>query len=98
MNADTAGARTSRTFSAARVVLLVAVALALAGCETTGRGPMAQAPAKPPEPPMTRSRAAMECWMTADKASASVNLDKRADIVAKCIDDKLMKARAAPPA
>lgn len=50
--------------------------------------------AKPPEPPMTRSRAAMECWMKLEKGAASTNLDKRADIVNKCIDDKLKTAEA----
>ena len=54
-------------------------------------------PAEPPkvEPPaaMTRSRAATECWMKTEKGSAGVNIDKRADIVTKCIDDK-MKAAA----
>jgi hypothetical protein len=46
-----------------------------------------------PEPPMTRSRAATECWMKTEKGSAGVNIDKRADVVTKCIDDK-MKAAA----
>ena len=48
-----------------------------------------------PEPPMTRSRAATQCWMGTEKGSAGVNIDKRADAVTKCIDDK-MKAAAAP--
>ena len=54
-------------------------------------------PAEPPkiEPPMTRARAATECWMKTEKGSAGVNIDKRADVVTKCIDDK-MKAAAAP--
>ncbi len=56
--------------------------------------------AKPPEPvqdaePMTRSRAARECWMRTEKGNAHEDLDKRADLVNKCIDDK-MKAAAAP--
>jgi len=54
-------------------------------------------PAEPPkvEAPMTRSRAATECWMKTEKGSANVNIDKRADVVTKCIDDK-MKAAATP--
>lgn len=56
--------------------------------------------AKPAEPvvdsePMTYSRAARECWMRTEKTSAHADLDKRADLVNKCIDDK-MKAAGAP--
>jgi hypothetical protein len=88
-----------------RAALLIAVAGLLAGCETTGQettgsiraGTTAQA-AKPvkPEPPMTRSKAAMECWMKTEKGSAGANLDKRADVVTKCIDDKMKAVAAAP--
>lgn len=103
--------RTPRVHSLAKlrhVALAVAAAGLLAGCQSTGReatgsigaGAVAQASAQqePPksEPPMTRSRAAMECWMKTEKGSANANLDKRADIVTKCIDDK-MKAVAAGP-
>jgi hypothetical protein len=56
--------------------------------------------AKPAEPvadsePMTHSRAARECWMKTEKANAHADLDKRADLVNKCIDEK-MKAAGAP--
>ena len=60
--------------------------------------PEAEAPktqtAKPAESvvdsePMTRSRAARECWMRTEKANAREDLDKRADIVNKCIEQKL---------
>ncbi len=79
----------------------------LAGCETDGGspGPFAELaayrakkdePAKPAEPPMTRSRAAMECWMKTEKGRSDGNLDKRADVVTKCIDDKLKTAAASP--
>ncbi len=65
-----------------------------------GAAPKTQA-AKPDEPvpeePMTRTRAARECWMKTEKASARVDLDKRADVVNKCIDDKLRAAGAPPP-
>ena len=81
----------------------------LAGCQTDGapsnpltelaaatgkKDDAAKPAAKPAEPPMTRSQAAMDCWMQTEKGSASANLDKRADIVSKCIDDKLKKVEA----
>jgi hypothetical protein len=58
--------------------------------------------AKPAEPavdaePMTRSRAARECWMRTEKGSAREDLDKRADVVNKCIDEKLKAAGTSPP-
>ncbi len=60
--------------------------------------PAAAKPAEPakPEEPMTRARAATECWMKTEKSSAGADIDKRADIVTKCIDDKLKAAKAAP--
>lgn len=78
------------------LALLFAAAL-LAGCETTSPGATSAATAQagPPEPPMTHSRAAEMCWMSTEKGAASQNLDKRADIVNKCIEDK-MKAASAP--
>ena len=88
------------------LALLAAAAVLLAGCETDGNspGPLASLsgpakpaePAKPPEEPMTRSRAASECWMKTEKGSAGVNLEKRADVVTKCIDDKMKSVAAAP--
>lgn len=84
--------------------LILAATALLAGCETDGGspGPLASlsapaAPEKPAEPakvepPMTHSRAAEQCWMSTEKGSASANLDKRADIVNKCIDDKMKAA------
>ena len=66
-----------------------------------GAAPKPQA-AKPAEPadeaePMTRTRAARECWMKTEKANPRENLDKRADIVNKCIEDKMKAAAAFPP-
>lgn len=90
-------------------ILLVTSGL-LAGCQTDGssanpiselaaysgkKDDPAKTAAKPPEPPMTRSRAASDCWMKLEKGSAAVDLDKRADLVTKCIDEKLKSA--APP-
>jgi hypothetical protein len=93
-------------FALARsLALLVAAAALLSGCETDGSGPgplaALSAPAKPaeppkaPEPPMTRTRAAEECWMKTEKGHADENLDKRADAVNECIDDKMKAAQAA---
>jgi len=87
------------------LAVLAAAAGLLAGCETDGNspGPLASLsspakpaePEKPAEPPMTRSQAASECWMSTEKGSLKANLDKRADVVDKCIDGK-MKSAAAP--
>jgi hypothetical protein len=57
---------------------------------------------KPTEPaadsePMTHSRAARECWMKTEKSSAHLDLDRRADIVNKCIDEKMKAAAASAP-
>ncbi len=86
------------------VALITLTAAVLSGCETDGTssGPIAGLAVnsakkeEPPEPPMTRSQAAMECWMKTEKARADENLDKRADIVTKCIDEKVKPAQAAP--
>ena len=69
-------------------------ALALAGCETTGTGPGPMAAA--PQPPMDHARAAEECWMGTEKSDAQMNLDKRADVVDRCIKEK-MKGAGSPP-
>ena len=34
----------------------------------------------------------MECWMGTEKSDAHVNLDKRADIVDRCIAEKMKNA------
>jgi len=75
-----------------RLLLLVLAAAGLSACETSGLGTTTEA-AKPAEPPMTHRRAAELCWMAAEKGSAAMPLDKRADIVDKCIAQK-MKATA----
>ena len=74
-----------------RLLLVVLAAAGLAACETSGLGSTTEA-AKPPEPPMTRRLAAEQCWMAAEKAHAALPLDKRADIVNKCIEQKLKTA------
>jgi hypothetical protein len=55
-----------------------------------------QAPAGDPEP-MTHARAARECWMRTEKTNAHQDLDKRADIVNKCIEDKLKATGVTAP-
>ena len=69
------------------LAVIAASAVLLAGCETTGGGPVAATAA--PQPPMTHSRAANECWMATEKGEKSMNLDKRADVVDRCIEQKL---------
>jgi len=115
---------TIRKIRIAASLAILAVALALAACETDGTGPSAadapkaQAASTRPEPaakpdtppaqtarpaatddpePMTHARAARECWMRTEKANPHQDLDKRADIVNKCIDDKLKAAGSATP-
>jgi hypothetical protein len=36
-----------------------------------------------------RTWAAADCWKSIEKNDAKMNIDKRADIVNKCIDDKM---------
>ena len=115
---------TTRKIRTAASLAILAVAVALAACETDGTGPSAadapkaQAASTRPEPaakpdtppaqtarpaaaddpePMTHARAARECWMRTEKANPHQDLDKRADIVNKCIDDKLKAAGSATP-
>ena len=69
--------------------------------ETSPEAARTQA-AKPAEPadddePMTRARAARECWMRTEKGALQLDLDKRADVVNKCIEDKLKAAGVAAP-
>ena len=71
-----------------RLLLVVLAAAGLSACETSGLGTTTEA-AKPVEPPMTHRRAAELCWMAAEKGSAAMPLDKRADIVDKCIAQKM---------
>jgi hypothetical protein len=47
--------------------------------------------------PMTHARAARDCWMRTERVNPHQDLDKRADVVNKCIEDKLKAAGAAAP-
>lgn len=71
-----------------RILAVMLAAGALAACETTGTSAPYVA-AKPVELPMTHTRAAEQCWMSTEKANASLPLDKRADLVDKCIEQKM---------
>jgi hypothetical protein len=91
---------------ACRLALVVTAAALLSACQTDGNntpGPLAAltagskpAEAAKAEPPMTHARAAMECWMKTEKGNPKEDLEKRADVVNKCIDDKMQTASAAP--
>lgn len=70
--------------------LLLTASVALAGCETTGTGVAQAAPQPAPAPePMTHTKAAEYCWMATEHGHADLPLDKRADIVARCIKEKM---------
>lgn len=82
--------------NSAFVVSVMLAAAALAGCASETKvasAPDAQAPKKSS---LTRSDAAKQCWMAAEKGRKDLPLDKRADVVTKCIDDKLNAAEARP--
>jgi len=67
---------------------LIIAAATLAGCETTGTG-VAQASPQPAAEPMTQTQAAEICWMSTEHGHADMPLDKRADIVDRCIKEKM---------
>jgi hypothetical protein len=78
-----------RAFAAALATLLLAAALA--GCNTDSVGaprPVTQAAPKP----MTHTEAAKECWMSTEHGRNDLPLDQRADIVDKCIKNKMSAA------
>lgn len=80
----------NRTLALAALLLLAAAALG--GCETTGvSGPQAAAAPLPP----THQQAALDCWMGTEHLARTLSLDKRADLVDKCIEEK-MKGQPAP--
>jgi len=70
--------------SACRLALLCAAAASLAACTTDGKGQVSLL-----APPMTHQRASAECWMQTEKTMQKVELDKRVDVVNRCIDDKM---------
>ena len=74
-------------------LLLLACTPALTACQTDS--PSAQASPQEAAQPPTRQEVALQCWASVDKAHKDASLDQRADIVTKCINDK-MKAHPAP--
>ncbi len=82
----------------ALALLLLACTPALTACQTdTPGGPVAQAAPQETPKPLTHQEAALQCWMAVEKEHQSASLDQRADIVTKCINDK-MKAAPQPAA
>jgi hypothetical protein len=83
----------------AAALTLLAAAMLLSACQTDSPGsPSAQAaPQEQPAKPMTHQEAALQCWMSVEKTHKDLALDKRADVVTKCIDDK-MSGKVPPPA
>ncbi len=77
-----------------RLLPVMLAAAALAGCETTGPGVVPTAAATPAQPPMTHTKAAEICWMATEKGHQDMDLDKRVDVVDKCIDEKMKGAHA----
>ena len=75
--------------------LVVALAAALAGCESMAYGPPPRG-GRAADGPMTHTRAAAECWMATEKGHADMDLDKRADVVNKGIEQKMKGAKTAP--
>jgi hypothetical protein len=72
---------------ACRLALLCGSAAALAACTTDNKARTSLASLLPA--PMTHQRASAECWMQTEKTMQKVDLDKRVDVVNRCIDDKL---------
>ena len=87
----------------ALAVLLLACSPLLAACQTDApAAPAAQSAPKAEEPeaaapPLTRQEAAAQCWMSVEKTHKSAGLDQRADIVTKCINDKMKAAEQPAP-
>jgi len=82
----------------AAALTLLAAATLLSACQTDSPGsPSAQAAPQEQAKPMTHQEAALQCWMSVEKTHKDLALDKRADVVTKCIDDK-MSGKTPPPA
>jgi hypothetical protein len=89
-----------RLFVARGIAFAVLSAVMLGGCQTDGTGIDASLAtansAEPKTKTVTHTEAAAQCWMSTEKGAASLSLDKRADVVNKCIDDKMKGAPAVP--
>jgi hypothetical protein len=77
--------------------IVLFASLALAGCAASGGGG-ADLGAMQVKEPMTHTKAAEICWMATEKTSARLPLDKRADMVERCIAEKMGTAPPKPAA
>jgi hypothetical protein len=88
--------------SSSRLAAAALLAALLAGCQTdsTGApGPVAQAAPNQTAPnQIPRHEAALECWQSVEKGRKDLPLDTRADIVTRCIDEKMQAVQAVPEA
>ena len=82
--------------NSAFVISVVLAGAMLAGCASESKVASAPDTQAPQKSSLTRSDAAKQCWMAAEKGRKDLPLDKRADVVTKCIDDKLNAAEASP--
>jgi ABC-type glycerol-3-phosphate transport system substrate-binding protein len=55
------------------------------------------APAPPPQEPMTPEKAKADCWMKYEGDKKIKNLDQRASLVEKCVDDTMRGQLAQRP-
>lgn len=53
----------------------------------------APAPTTEDDGPMTREKIASQCWMKAEANNVRLSLDKRAEIVDKCVNERLREIR-----
>ena len=111
MNVSLAAIRTAATLAVLTAAIALAACQTDGASPSAADAPKAQsasselAASKPARPaaaaddlePMTHARAARECWMRTEKANPHQDLDKRADIVNKCIDEKLKAAGVVTP-
>jgi hypothetical protein len=95
MNCSTIAARGN----VASFGLLLIAAVLLASCTTNGTTAPANSRITPAklEHPLTQERASEECWWEtepgAKPGAKSLPLDKRANVVDKCVEDKMSRAK-----
>jgi hypothetical protein len=82
----------NRTFARLPSALALAAALSLAACAGGGaQQPRAQATVSGETPPSTPQEAKTQCWMRYENKSAPRDLDKRMELVDKCIQEKMQQ-------
>jgi hypothetical protein len=81
--------------TSSRLAAAALLAFALAGCQTDSTGaPTPVAQAAPNQIP--RHEAALQCWQSVEKGRKDLPLDTRADIVTRCVDEKMQAAQTVP--